>query len=952
MGAKHTMRNLTRKTDTGSPGNTPSGSRRICRGWLCGIAAALLGGLWTVALAASDTETYLQEAQSSFEKTVFPAAVVSLKNALRIEPDNGEARLLLGRAYLELNAGKSAAGELARARELGVPRERVLVPLGRALLMSGQAERLLQEITPQAGDPADLKLQILLLQGQACLATGRFALADERFSAVLAQRPASAGALLGKAHLSHRNGANAEAAGFIDQALAVEPGNTEAWAIKGALLSADGAKREAVAAFDRALAIDPANLPALLGRATARITLREPDKALWDLAAIKQLYPQLYQADYLTALARHQQQQPGPARESVQRALERQPAFPPAHLLAGTLAYQQGDFNRAEQHLRTYRSRNPANPDATKLLGAVLVKLNRPGQAVEVLEPGAAAAAGDAQYLALLGSALMADGETSRGVDYLQQAAGLAPDAAGIRNQLAIGRRVQGTLEGTASEIGGDAELDQDLLQADLLLAMTYLKRQAYDKALDAAEGMADKLPDSPVPQNLIGAAQVGRGDPVAARQAFEAAVRRQPDFLPPYFNLAQLDRQAGDSDAARARYREVLSRDKANLKALLALAAMAESEGNSAASGEWLEQARQAHPQDIRTTVMLAQHYLRGNDTRRALDAARSLSIAHPYHPATLQTLSLAQLKAGEDTAALATLESLVEVAAGSPQAHYQLAMVQIKLGNNPAARASLQRALELQPDFPQAQAALGRLEIADNHLEAAEAIARDMRQARPGEAPGEELTGDVLTARGDPLAAITHFEKAYDQAPSARLARKRFHAWQRAGDDARAEAALHAWLSTTPGDLRMRALLISSLEQRGEPELAIEQYLKLLEYQPEHVATLNNLALLYQETGNPAGLEYAERAHRLAPERPEVTDTLGWLLVQNGDTDRGLALLQEARVEAPQIPDIQYHVAVALHSAERSDEARKELDHLLKSGKAFPGIDQARVLHRQLGG
>jgi putative PEP-CTERM system TPR-repeat lipoprotein len=546
----------------------------------------------------------------------------------------------------------------------------------------------------------------------------------------------------------------------------------------------------------------------------------------------------------------------------------------------------------------------------------------------------------------------MASGDTARGVDYLQQAAGLAPDVASIRTQLAIGQLVQGDTEGAASELESAVELDQDLMQTDLLLVMTYLKRKEFDKALDRAENMAGKLPESPVPQNLIGAAQLGKGDPAAARGAFETAIRLQPDFLPAYLNLAQLDRQAGNNAAARARYTDVLTHDKANLKALLALAAMAEGEGQHAEAGEWLEQARQAHPEDIRTTVMLVQHYMRDGNTSAALDAARSLAIAHPQNPVALRTLSFVQLKAGEYQAAQATLKSLVKATPESAQAHYQLALVQIRLDDNPAARASLQRALELQPDYPKAQAALGRVEIAGKQLEAAGAIARDMRQARPDEAPGEELTGDILMAREDPAAAIVHYDTAYDRAPSAQLARKRFHAWRGAGDKLKAEAALQAWLSTTPEDTTSRAMLAASLQQRGEPGLAIEEYRKLLEYRPDDIVTLNNLAWLYQESGNPAALEYAERAHQLAPERPEVTDTLGWLLVQNGRTNRGLVLLQEARVKAPHIPEIHYHMAVALHRAGRSDEARKELDRLLRTGKDFPGIEEARALHKQLQG
>ena len=97
---------------------------------------------------------------------------------------------------------------------------------------------------------------------------------------------------------------------------------------------------------------------------------------------------------------------------------------------------------------------------------------------------------------------------------------------------------------------------------------------------------------------------------------------------------------------------------------------------------------------------------------------------------------------------------------------------------------------------------------------------------------------------------------------------------------------------------------------------------------------------------------MKHAERAHELAPGRTEVTDTLGWLLVQNGEVSRGLVLLQEAAVKAPHIPDIRYHMVVALDKVGRRDEARKELDRLLKTGRAFPDVDKARALRDQWGG
>ena len=92
------------------------------------------------------------DAKAYYEHGEFNVAVIQLKNALRIDPNNADARLLLGKSYLELEDWLSAEKELTRARDLGVEREEILEPLGQAWLMTGQHDRLLQEIISETGD--------------------------------------------------------------------------------------------------------------------------------------------------------------------------------------------------------------------------------------------------------------------------------------------------------------------------------------------------------------------------------------------------------------------------------------------------------------------------------------------------------------------------------------------------------------------------------------------------------------------------------------------------------------------------------------------------------------------------------------------------------------------------------------------------------------------------------
>jgi hypothetical protein len=50
---------------------------------------------------------------------------------------------------------------------------------------------------------------------------------------------------------------------------------------------------------------------------------------------------------------------------------------------------------------------------------------------------------------------------------------------------------------------------------------------------------------------------------------------------------------------------------------------------------------------------------------------------------------------------------------------------------------------------------------------------------------------------------------------------------------------------------------------------------------------------------------------AYELKSDSAAVADTLGWMLVEQGDTARGLELLQEAVAAAPDVHEIRYHLA-----------------------------------------
>ena len=94
----------------------------------------------------------------------------------------------------------------------------------------------------------------------------------------------------------------------------------------------------------------------------------------------------------------------------------------------------------------------------------------------------------------------------------------------------------------------------------------------------------------------------------------------------------------------------------------------------------------------------------------------------------------------------------------------------------------------------------------------------------------------------------------------------------------------------------------------------------------------------------------ELAERTVAAAPRSPSIDDTLGWILLAQGDADKAITYLSAASVSAPSNPDIQYHLAVALNRVGRTADAQATLETLLGSGAAFSEKAEAEKLLHEL--
>src|SRR3546814_8213456 len=86
---------------------------------MSGVLAAVVCSFNT-ALAEDE---YVTNAQKYLDSGQYPAALVEIKNALQTNPNDPQARVLLGKIYLQMGNPKAAEIAFLRARELGVTGE-------------------------------------------------------------------------------------------------------------------------------------------------------------------------------------------------------------------------------------------------------------------------------------------------------------------------------------------------------------------------------------------------------------------------------------------------------------------------------------------------------------------------------------------------------------------------------------------------------------------------------------------------------------------------------------------------------------------------------------------------------------------------------------------------------------------------------------------------------------
>ncbi len=895
-----------------------------------------------------DTETLIAEAKQYQQSGDNNSAIIQLKNAIQQEPNNREARFLIGVSYTETGDALSAEKELNRALDLGMDADKVIPILGESLLKIGEFQQLLDktEDFPDINNSTN----VLLLRGKAHLALGMHEEAKELFEQVLRQEPDSPEALIGLARYSLTKRDLDSTMRFAAQAVRKNATNTEAWLFLGNLLKAQNKTDQALSAFEQVIKFDPKNVDAHIARATIKIATKEFKEAKLNIESAKAISPNSLLVVYTQALLEFTQENHSEALASIQQVLSAAPGHMPSVLLAGAIQHALGSLIQSEQYLQQYIKADPNNLYARKLLATVLLKNQQAHMAFGVIEPALGIIDQDPQLFALAGEAYIQMGDFDKANEYFGKASILTPNIAALHTAVAISRIAQGDNEHAIAELKAAIDLDGDSTRAGILLVMTHIRLKEFDKALDAAQALEKEQPNNPLFQNLKGGVYLSKKDIPSARASFNKALSVQADYFPAITNLARLDIQENNPQAAKRRFEAILENDNKNIQAMYALANLALSQQDVDSATKWFELASNRNPDDLQPAIQLAVFYLRTGEKSKPLLISQKLLSTHPDDLRVLEILAQSQLANDKKAAALGNYEKIAARSSESAEVQFKIASIHASMENLSAASTALKRALDINPDFLEAKLAQIQLAVQNKNESEALKLIKGIQKQHNESPVGYVLEGDLLVSQDKPELAIEAYEQAISVAKSSAIMIKLHAVLSHIGKEKEANAKMNKWLTDNPSDAQARLYLAGSYLDKKQYDVAIKEYEIIVQQSPDHAMTLNNLAWLYQQKNDSRAVDYAERAFQNAPEAPAILDTLGWILFENGDTTRALTLLEKAATLAPNSGEIQYHLAAALAKSGNKTKARVLLEKILSSENTFTQIEEAKRLLTQL--
>ncbi len=928
-----------------------AGSTRPRRApWRLGSLLALGFVLLVTACERGGALSPLQLGQRAQEQGDTAAAMVHYRVALQENPALVEARVALGMALLATGDAEAAVIELQRALSEGADQALVQPLYARALLRTGDYKRAVHVLgsisTGNARSDASVQAELALAwNGLGDAAKSRAALAR-----ALEVDPTFPYARLLNARMQAGRGEIDVASQEVAALLKENPRDVDALLLEAELLSARRQAGPAIDALKRLLEVEPASVPA--HGMLVDLYLQRGDNELartqyGRMSEVAPVHPLTRMAEVRFAVIDGDL---GGARERLQKMLAVLPDNATVLAAAGVVEARLGSLTQASNLMRKALTNEPRLVGLRLDLAEVQVRLGEYADAASTLTPLLQSSQVSPAALAMASEVRIRQGDFKAADELMRRAIAAAPEDARLQTLRLVRRFEQGDAGSSLRELEGLSGRTTETI-ADEALFAARLARGEFDQALEVLSRLEQKQPGKAAHQEMRGRVSLARRDLAGAREAFERALAMDPSLFGAVVSLVAIDQLENRIDQSIARVQAIVDQDPRHSVALLALAELKARFGSDTDEvRQLLRRAADASPLSPEPKLRLIELSLRKRQTKQALSYAQEALVAFPGDPKVLEAVGGAQVLAGDVEQAVSTFRRLAGAVPNAALPYVRLAQVYSLQNQTDAALTAARKAVELDPRNSVAQQALVDLLVAARRPQEAADYVRRQRELRPNDPGSYTLEAAYHMRQRAVDSALASLREGVSRTRSSDLAELLYSHLLHARKDAEAVRFAGEWMRSHPNDVAFEYLIAVRELARGEYKVAEPRLRRVVEVYPTNALALNNLAWVTVQLGGSGAVEWARRAVSLAPDRPDLMDTLAMALSHEGRHSDALAMQRRALDLSPDNPTLQLGLArVALQAGDKR-LAREQLDRLRKLGAEFPGQAEVDRLYARI--
>ncbi len=441
------------------------------------------------------------------------------------------------------------------------------------------------------------------------------------------------------------------------------------------------------------------------------------------------------------------------------------------------------------------------------------------------------------------------------------------------------------------------------------------LQQGLLDQARHEVEGQLALNPSSAEGYNLLGIICSEQKDYADALDAFQRALKFNPNSIPTRNNLGNAYIALGHADLGKKEFLRVLSSDPANHDANYNLALLLLASGSPATAIYHLEKVR---PANLESRLSLVRAYLQAGKTAEGLQTASALS------------------KAAKDNV----------------QLHFTLGVLLSSEKQYQAAEIELDKADALQPETFEILDNLGQACFRSGDYARAEIVLNRALKLKPDSADSLYLLAQVYSQQKRPLDALDLLVRAHKLVPRNTdiiFFMARVSMSQDYFEDA--IPLLESGIKIAPRQANLHAALGESYFMSGNTEKAIGEFKTLIELDPS-ARSYSFMGLSYRHLGRfDDARKYFEDGIKLDPRNSSCLFNIGYIEEHQGNYAKAEEMFRRTLRSNPNLPDALLELANLKATKKNFTEAEELLRRYVQvSPDPAPGYYKLAMVERSL--